>query len=155
PPADAGVLAFRVLAHDHPVELRPADAAQRARDARQDARGAHIGVLVERLADGEPETPQRDVVRHVWRAGRAGPDGGVAADPVEAVRRHEGARALVAPGAPVEMVEGEREAAVASDARLQGLHAGGNHLGADAVARNGGDAIAAHGFCPRWTRLNG
>ena len=38
--ADARVLAFRVLAHDHPVELGPGDGPQRAGDARQDARRA-------------------------------------------------------------------------------------------------------------------
>ena len=69
--ADAGIFAFRILAHDHPVELGPADVAQRAGDAGQDAGRPHIGVLVERLADREPQAPQRDVIGHVGRADRA------------------------------------------------------------------------------------
>ena len=142
--ADAGILAFRVLAHDHPVELRAGDGPQRAGDARQDAGRAHVGVLVEGLADGEPQAPQRDVVGHVGRAGRAEQDGVVALDQVEAVLRHEGAGLLVALRAPVEMVEGEREAAVALGAGLQHLDARGDHLLADAVAGNGGNAIGAH-----------
>ena len=58
----------------------PGHVAQRAGDAGQDARRAHVGVLVERLADGEPQAPQRDVVGHVGRAGRAEQDGVVALD---------------------------------------------------------------------------
>ena len=69
--ADAGIFALGILAHDHPVELGPGDMAQRAGDARQDAGRPHIGVLIERLADREPQAPQRDVVGHVGRADRA------------------------------------------------------------------------------------
>ena len=47
PPADAGIFALRVLAHDHPVEFRRPSRSQRRVDAGQDARRAHIGVLVE------------------------------------------------------------------------------------------------------------
>ncbi len=49
----AGIFAFGILAHDHPVEIADADIAQRRRDAGQDLGGPDIGVLVERLADGE------------------------------------------------------------------------------------------------------
>ena len=49
----------------------PRDVAQRARDAGQDAGRPDVGVLVERLADREPQPPERDVVRHVGRADRA------------------------------------------------------------------------------------
>ena len=150
--ADAGIFAFRVLAHDHPVELRAGDVAQRAGDAGQDARRAHVGVLVERLADGEPQAPQRDVVGHVGRAGRAEQDGVVALDQVEAVLGHERAGLLVALGAPVEMIEGDGEAAVALGARLQHLDAGGDHLGADAVPGDGGDAKRSHLGSPKRLR---
>ena len=85
-PADAGIFALGVLAHDHPVELRPRHVAQRARDARQDAGRPHVGVLVERLADREPQAPQRDVVGHVRRADRAEKDRVVVLDLLEAVR---------------------------------------------------------------------
>ena len=135
---------FRVLAHDHPVEFRAADAAQRAGDAGQDARRAHVGVLVERLADGEPQSPQRDVVGNVGHAGRAEQDGVVAFDQVAAVFGHERAGLLVALRAPVEVIEGNREAAVALGAGLQHLDAGRDHLLADAVARNGRNPKRAH-----------
>ena len=103
--ADAGIFAFGVLAHDHPVEFRAADMAQRARDPRQNASRPHVGVLVERLADREPQAPQRDVIGHVGRADRAEQDGVVILDQVAAVRRHERAGLLVALRAPVEMIE--------------------------------------------------
>ena len=41
------------------------------------------------------------------------------------------------------MVERQREAAVAFGARAKRLDTGGDHLGADAVSRDGGDAIGA------------
>src|SRR6476646_5408035 len=47
----AGILTFRVLAHDHPVQLLGGHVAQRAGDAGQDPCRPDIGVLVERLAD--------------------------------------------------------------------------------------------------------
>jgi hypothetical protein len=54
PAADAGIFALRILAHDHPIELRAGDQAQRTDDAGQYARGTNVGVLIERLADREP-----------------------------------------------------------------------------------------------------
>ena len=55
--ASAGILAFSVLAHDDPVEIITFDIAQRPGDARQQARRAHVGVLVERLTDRQPQPP--------------------------------------------------------------------------------------------------
>ncbi len=143
-PAHAGIFAFGVLAHDHPVELRALDVAQRAHDARKNAGGAHIGVLVERLADGEPQSPQRDVVGHVGHAGRAEQDGVMALDQVTAVFGHERAGLLVARRAPVEMIEGEREVAVARGAGVERLDAGSDHFAADAVSGDCRDAVRAH-----------
>jgi len=57
-PADAGILALGVLAHDHPVEFLALDSAQRRDDAGQHPRRPHVGILVERLADREPQAPQ-------------------------------------------------------------------------------------------------
>ena len=52
-PADLGVLTFDVLAdHDH-VQL--VDAGQRRGDARKDAYGAQVDVLVELAADGDQQ----------------------------------------------------------------------------------------------------
>ena len=99
----AGVLALGVLAHDHPVELLGRDVAQRAGDPGQDAGRADVGVLVERLADREPQAPERDVVGHVRGADRAEVDRVEAAQPVVAARRHHHAVPLVVVRAPVEV----------------------------------------------------
>ena len=117
----------------------PVTPPQRAGDAGQDARGAHVGVLVEGLADGEPQPPQRDVVGHVGHAGRAEQDGVVALDLLAPVVGHEGAGLLVALRAPVEVIEGNREAAVALGAGVEHLDTRRDHLLADAVAWNGRD----------------
>src|SRR5688572_13297682 len=58
--AAARILAFGILAHDHPVDR--VAAFERARDSRQHARGAHVCVLVESLAYRQPQSPQRKVV---------------------------------------------------------------------------------------------
>src|SRR6185503_6914290 len=95
-------------------------------------------------ADGEPQAPQRDVIGHVGRAGGAEQDGVVALDQGEAVLGHERTRLLVALRAPVEMVEGDLEAAIPPGAGLQRLDAGRDHLLADAVSGDGGDAQLSH-----------
>ena len=51
-------------------------------------------------------------------------------------------------GAPVEVVDLEREVAVARRQRVEHLEAGGDDLGADAVGRDGGDRVFAHGGFP-------
>ena len=62
----AGVFAFGVLADYDPVEGSAGAVAQGRCDAAQDAGGAHIGVLLEWLAEGEAETPEGDVVGDIW-----------------------------------------------------------------------------------------
>ena len=59
--------------------------------------------------------------------------------------RHHAAVPLVVRTAPVEVIDGELEAAVAAGERLQDLDAGGDHLGADAVAGNGCNLVGLHG----------
>ena len=103
-PADTRIFALRVLAHDHPVELGPRHLAQRARYPRQDAGGADVGVLVERLADREPQAPEADMVRHVGRADGAEIDRIVVFDLLAAVVRHHAAGRAIKVRAPVERV---------------------------------------------------
>ena len=86
--ADPGIFALGILAHDHPVELRTGHMAQRALNPGQYASRTNIGVLVERLADREPQAPEADVIGHVRRANRPEIDRVVARDLVAAVRRH-------------------------------------------------------------------
>jgi hypothetical protein len=88
--------------------------------------------------------PERDVVRHVRHPDGAEEDGVVIADEIAAVLRHHQAVALVVIRAPIEMVEGEAEAAVAGGERLQDFDARGDHLLTDPVAGNCCDPIALH-----------
>lgn len=66
-----GVLALRVLAHDHPVELALGAVGQGRGRAGKDAGAADVGVLLEGLADGQAEAPEADVVGDVGRSDRA------------------------------------------------------------------------------------
>lgn len=65
-PALPGVLAFAVLADDHPVQVAVVAFAEGGLRASEDAGGPDVGVLLERLADGEAEAPEGDVVGDVW-----------------------------------------------------------------------------------------
>ncbi len=62
----AGVLALAVLADDDPVQIpRPAVAERRLR-ASEYLGGANIGILLERLADGQSQTPEGNVIRNIY-----------------------------------------------------------------------------------------
>ena len=67
----ARVLTLSVLAHDHPVQVFRLAALERRVDAGKNARRAHVGVLIEPLANLQPQTPQRDVVGDMRIAGGA------------------------------------------------------------------------------------
>ena len=62
----AGIFALAVFADDDPVQPPFFGVLlarrERRRDACEDARRPHVGVLLKGLADGEPEAPERDVV---------------------------------------------------------------------------------------------
>src|SRR3546814_452071 len=133
PSADAGTLALAVLAHDHPVQVGRRAVAQRAADAGQQARRPHVGVLIEALADRQPQAPQADMVGHPRVAGGAEQDRVEAADALQAVGWHHPAVPKVMVRAPVEPLDLETE-------RLALLQYGQHRqarlydLGADAVA---------------------
>ena len=139
-----GVLALRVLAHDDPVEVVRRDVPKRARDAGQKPRGADVGVLVETLADGEPQSPQRDVVGHRDVADRDEVDGVEAGQPGEGVGRHHGAGRAVEVRAPGKALEFELEVRRRGRERLEHGEAGLGHLAADAIAGNYRDAVRRH-----------
>ena len=102
PAPGAGVFALGVLAHDDPVEVAGPDPTQRAGYAGQQPRRAHVGVLIEPLADRETEAPERDVVRNIGRADRAEINGIERAQPIEAVRGHHATVPAMVFRAPVE-----------------------------------------------------
>jgi hypothetical protein len=146
--ADAGVLAFRVLAHDHPVEVVRAAALQRRVDAGQDARRPNVRVLVEPLADLQAQAPERDVVGDVRVAGGAEQDRVLAAQRVEAVGGHHLAVGAEPVAAPAEVLELEAEGRALGGQRLQHALPGRDDFLADAVAGDGRDSVGLHGLSP-------
>lgn len=60
------VLAFTVLAHNHPVETAHRAVAQGGAGAAEDPGRAHVSVLLEGLADGEPQAPEGNVIGDVY-----------------------------------------------------------------------------------------
>src|SRR5258708_6339741 len=141
-PAPAGVLASGILAHHDPVDVLAVD--ERALHAGQHARGTHVGVLVEALADRQAQTPQRHVIGHFAAAC------GTEEDRVEGLQLLEAACGNVVAvreeirRAPREMLDLESEAAVGGRQRLQHLEPGRHDLGADSVAADGGYLVDAH-----------
>ena len=151
-PARAGIFAFGVLAHDNPVEV--ADAAQRPFDAGQEPGRAHIGVLVERLADREPQAPQRDVIGHARITRRAEIDRIEGLEGVERILGHHAPVLKVIVGAPRERLDLQRKAAIARRRSLQNLQPGRDHFAADPVTRYRRDLVAFHWLSPpHWWRL--
>jgi DNA-binding transcriptional LysR family regulator len=143
-PADTGIFAFRVLAHDHPVELARRAMFQRRFDAGEDARGPHVRVLVEALAALQPQAPQCDVVGDVRVTRRAEQDGVLRTQQAQPVDRHHHTVLAVVIASPVEVLELEAQRAVGGGERFQHLLAGGHDFLADAVAGDHGDAIGLH-----------
>ena len=56
---------------------------------------------------------------------------------------------LVVVRTPLEMIEDQTKTAVALGTQGEHLDAGGDHLGADAVSRDGGDPVLAHELLQR------
>src|SRR5215472_4983124 len=108
--------------------------------------GRMFGVLVERLADGQAQAPEGDIIGDVRRTDGAEQDGVELAELLGAVGRHHHAMLAVIVRTPVEVVEAQSEAAIALGADLQDLHAGLNHLGPDAITAHGSDLIRTHVF---------
>jgi hypothetical protein len=142
--ADAGILALGVLAHHIEVDLAHLAVRQRARHAGHQAHRAQVHVLVELAAELEQRTPQRNVVGHGGRpADGAEEDRFVAADLLLPVLGHHAAVLEVVVAAPVEVVEGQRDAETAGGG-LQYAQALGHHFAADAVAGDDGDVRSRH-----------
>lgn len=59
------VFAFTILANDDPVEVASGGVAKRTLGAFEDLCRSHIGVLLERLTDGQTQAPERDVIRYI------------------------------------------------------------------------------------------
>ena len=140
-PALTGILALRVLAHDHPVQVARVHVAQGRGHAGQHPRRADVGVLVQALADLQPQPPERDMVGDVRVAHGAEIDRVRRAQPGQPVGRHEHAVPAVPVRAPVVMVHDDGEGAQLRHDRVQHLQPRADDLGADAVGGNGGDTV--------------
>src|SRR5688500_2261112 len=134
--AGARVLAFGVLAHDHPVDF--ICILHVTLNSRKKARGPHIGVLVEALADRQAQTPERDMVGHVGRAHCAEEDGVEAFELLQAACGNVSAGLLVALRRPIEILELQAKAVLQFP---QDLDPRGNDLVADPVAGDRRDAV--------------
>src|ERR1700677_4872157 len=144
--AHARVLTLSVLAHNDPVEVFGLAALERRVDAGKNARRAHVGVLVEPLANLQPQTPQRDVVRDMRVAGGAEQNRVLGAQSIESVVGHHRPMWAKLVPAPVEVFE--FEAKTASGERFQNLPSRGHNFLADTIAGHGGDPIGLHDFAP-------
>ena len=134
--ANAGVLALGIFAHDDPIHGVSSRVLERTGYAGQQADWSDIGVLIEALADGQPQPPQTDVVWNPRPADRSEVNGVEALQAIEAIVIHHAAGLQVVLAAPWEML--------VCKPRLFGKtvkHAesfGDNFL-TDAIARNDGD----------------
>ncbi len=142
-PAVAGVLALGVLAHHHPVN--PLASAQGARHPRQHARRPDVGVLIEPLADGEPQAPQRDVVGHLLASHRPEEDGVEPAQLLEPALRDVVAALEVVIGAPGKALDVQPEAPLARRHLLQRAQSGRDDFHSDSVSGDGSYPVRAHG----------
>ena len=73
-PAAAGILPSEFSRTITQSSFAP-DFAQRAGDARQHAGRAYVRILIEPLADRQPQAPQGDMIGNVGRADRAEQNG--------------------------------------------------------------------------------
>lgn len=92
-----GIFAFGVLANNDPVEVTGAAILERRGGSAEDFGRAHVGVLLEGLADCEAEAPEGDVVRNV-----CGRDRYVCIHSVVAVQAGLCKEERSVPGAPTE-----------------------------------------------------
>ncbi len=62
PSTRARVLALGVLAHNHPIQILRRAPLQRRVDAGKNSCRPHVGILIQTLADLQPQSPQRNVI---------------------------------------------------------------------------------------------
>jgi hypothetical protein len=140
PPAHAGVLALRVLAHEEDVDVRRRLRGQRAGDSVEEPAGPKVGPQVELLPQLEDRPPERDVIRDGGISHRAQQDGVEGPEGLERVRRHHQPVLVPVGGPPRELGPGDR--------KLEGVHGPpgfGDHLRAHPVAGEERDAVRQAG----------
>jgi len=140
--AGAGIFSLRVFADDHPVYALAVP--QRALHAGEHPRRAHIGVLVEALADGQAQAPQRDMVGHLGAAHGAEENGVEPFQFLQAAGGNVIAVLQVVVAAPGKALELEFEALRLPREGIEDLDALGDDFLADAVAGDGRYVVGTH-----------
>ncbi len=135
--ADAGVLAFRILAHAHHVDVGGAASGERRAETRQQPHRPQIHVLVEALADRKNQIPDRDVIGYGRRANRAEIDGVERGERLQAALLHHPAVAKVVIASPGQLRERHGHAGAARGGFYR-REARRHDFAANAIARDHG-----------------
>ena len=144
PAAGPDVFALGILPDDDKIDIAGLFIAQRTGHAGQQEAGAEIGVLVEPLADRQPQPPERDVVGHARPADRTEEDRVELRQPLQRVVRHQRAVGQVVLTAPGKRLGVQPERTGDLGRGVQRLDPFRHDLLADAVARDDSDVIAVH-----------
>ena len=146
-PADGGILALVVLAHDEVVDVAGLAVGEGRFEAVEEAYGAEVDVLLEAAADRNQQAPQRDVIGHSRPPHSTKVDRVMLGDLVEPVGRHHGAGLGKALARPVQVVPGVVDAEAGAH-RLQHADPLRHHLVADAITGDDGDRSLLVLFVP-------
>ena len=132
-PADVGVFALVILAHNIHVDIAGLIAVHRRGDAGQQAHRAQVDVLLKLAADRDQQTPERDVIRHTREADGTKENRIAPRELPQPVLRHHRAGLGVALAVPIVMLEAVVEAVLLAN-RLKNAQPFGHNLVADPVA---------------------
>src|SRR5690606_15356677 len=146
---EAGVFTLGVFAHADEVDVVRGLAVQRPLQPRKEAHRPYIRILLERLADGQKQLPEGDVVGHGRPAHGAEVDGVEAAQRVQAIRRHHPAVLLVVGTAPGEALAPDAKAEYVG-CRAHHAHTFVNDVAANAIPGDQGYVVLFHGSSLGW-----
>src|SRR5664280_1331945 len=107
----------------------------------KDSRWTNVGVLVQSLADLEPQTPQRDVVRDIRISCGSEKDSVFSEESIESVYGHHHAVLTEIIPTPVVVLKFEGEGALGESKRFKNLPSGWYHFFANAIARNSSNTV--------------
>src|SRR5215469_6440515 len=105
----AGIFTFRVFPDDDPVQVGGRAVTQGRPESWQEPRGTEIHVLIEALADGQAQTPGRDMVGNIRCADGTEVDGVKRGQAGKSVAGHHYPMAPVEVRAPGKFLESKAE----------------------------------------------
>src|SRR5882762_2535147 len=145
-PANVGIFAFVVLPNDAEINLTRLPVLQRSFNALEKAHGPQIDVLSETPADGDQQSPKRDVIRNAWVSHGAEEDSVKRPQLLDTIRRHHLRGLYVGFAAPLECIPVALKSKM-SPRGVQHPDAFWNHLFSDAVACDDCDVEGFHARC--------